>query len=188
LRRRPLAVRPQPDHPEESDPIVQQHLQQRGRAVRRQIRRRFPLRRRAPQYAAPRGPQRRRHPLDAQERADRVRPGGDEPFEFIYGYDPRVCWIEDRYYVTWCNAYGGWPTIGVGFTHHFEPFYQTENAFVPYNRNGVLFPRKVGGRYAMLSRPSDRGHTPFGDIYFSESPDMLYWGHHRIESIKSNSM
>ena len=79
---------------------------------------------------------------------------GDEPFEFIYGYDPRVCWIEDRYYVTWCNAYDGWPTIGVGYTHDFETFYQMENAFLPYNRNGVLFPRKVGGRYAMLSRPA----------------------------------
>ncbi|MGL6173151.1 MAG: glycosidase, partial [Cellulosilyticaceae bacterium] len=21
-----------------------------------------------------------------------------------YRYDPRVCWIEDRYYVTWCNG------------------------------------------------------------------------------------
>ena len=31
----------------------------------------------------------------------------------------------------------------------------------------------------MLSRPSDSGHTPFGDIFLSESPDMEYWGHHR---------
>lgn len=22
---------------------------------------------------------------------------------WVYGYDPRVCFIEDRYYVTWCN-------------------------------------------------------------------------------------
>lgn len=27
----------------------------------------------------------------------------------------------------------------------------------------------------MLSRPSDNGHTPFGDIYISYSPDMKYW-------------
>ena len=32
----------------------------------------------------------------------------------------------------------------------------------------------------MLSRPSDGGHTPFGDIYISESPDMLHWGKHRF--------
>ena len=31
----------------------------------------------------------------------------------------------------------------------------------------------------MLSRPSDNGHTPFGDIYYSESPDLEFWGHHR---------
>ena len=31
----------------------------------------------------------------------------------------------------------------------------------------------------MLSRPSDCGHTPFGDIFLSESPDLAYWGKHR---------
>jgi len=98
--------------------------------------------------------------------------------EFVYGYDPRVCWLEDRYYVTWCNGYHG-PTIGVAYTYDFETFYQMENAFLPYNRNGVLFPRKINGKYAMLSRPSDTGHTPFGDIFYSESPDMVHWGKHR---------
>lgn len=98
--------------------------------------------------------------------------------QFEYGYDPRVCWIEDRYYVTWCNGYHG-PTIGVGYTYDFETFHQLENAFLPFNRNGVMFPRRIGGKYAMLSRPSDNGHTPFGDIYYSESPDMTHWGCHR---------
>lgn len=98
---------------------------------------------------------------------------------FVYGYDPRVCWIEDRYYVTWCNWYHG-PTIGVAYTYDFELFYQLENAYLPFNRNGVLFPRKIKGKYAMLSRPSDNGHTPFGDIFYSESPDMKHWGCHRF--------
>jgi beta-1,4-mannooligosaccharide/beta-1,4-mannosyl-N-acetylglucosamine phosphorylase len=31
----------------------------------------------------------------------------------------------------------------------------------------------------LLSRPSDNGHTPFGDIFVSESPDLCYWGRHR---------
>ncbi|MFW5998830.1 MAG: glycoside hydrolase family 130 protein [Halanaerobiaceae bacterium] len=95
-----------------------------------------------------------------------------------YQYDPRVCKIGDKYYVTWCNGYHG-PTIGVGYTYDFEKFYQLENAFLPFNRNGVLFPKKINGNFAMLSRPSDNGHTPFGDIFYSESPDMEFWGHHR---------
>lgn len=97
---------------------------------------------------------------------------------WVYGYDPRVCFIEDRYYVTWCNGYHG-PTIGIAYTNDFVTFHQLENAFIPFNRNGVLFPRKINGRFAMLSRPSDNGHTPFGDIFYSESPDMDFWGHHR---------
>lgn len=98
--------------------------------------------------------------------------------KFVYGYDPRVVKIGDRYWVTWCNSYNG-PTIGVGYTKDFKKFYQLDNAFLPYNRNGVLFPRKINGKYVMLSRPSDTGHTPFGDIFLSESPDMVYWGCHR---------
>jgi len=97
---------------------------------------------------------------------------------FAHAYDPRVVWLEDRYYVTWCNGYHG-PTIGVGYTHDFETFHQLDNAYLPFNRNGVLFPRRIGDRYLMLSRPSDNGHTPFGDIFCSESPDLIHWGRHR---------
>lgn len=104
--------------------------------------------------------------------------GTSEVIKREYRYDPRVCFIEDRYYITWCNGYHG-PTIGMAYTFDFKTFYQLENAFLPYNRNGVLFPRKIDGHYAMLSRPSDTGHTPFGDIFYSISPDMTFWGKHR---------
>ena len=98
--------------------------------------------------------------------------------EFLYAYDPRVTWLEDRYWVTWCNGYHG-PTIGLAYTHDFETFRQLDNAFLPFNRNGVLFPCRIGEKYALLSRPSDDGHTPFGDIYYSESRDLVHWGRHR---------
>lgn len=105
-----------------------------------------------------------------------------------YRYDPRVCFIEDRYYISWCNGYHG-PTIGLAYTYDFKEFFQLENAFLPYNRNGVLFPRKINGNYFLLSRPSDTGHTPFGDIFVSQSPDLTYWGKHRfiMGSLKDES-
>lgn len=106
--------------------------------------------------------------------------GNTQMIESTYKYDPRVTWIEDRYWITWCNGYKGQPTIGLGYTYDFKEFYQCENAFLPFNRNGVLFPEKINGKYAMLSRPSDSGHTPFGDIYVSYSPDMKFWGEHRL--------
>ena len=99
-----------------------------------------------------------------------------EPFE--HAYDPRVTWLEDRFYVTWCNGYHG-PTIGLAHTNDFRTFVQLDNAYLPFNRNGVLFPRRIAGAYAMLSRPSDGGHTAFGDIFYSKSPDLVHWGRHR---------
>jgi beta-1,4-mannooligosaccharide/beta-1,4-mannosyl-N-acetylglucosamine phosphorylase len=95
-----------------------------------------------------------------------------------YAYDPRVTRIGEWFYVQWCNGYHG-PTIGLARTRDFVSFEQLENALLPYNRNGALFPRKINGRYALLSRHSDAGHTKFGDIFYSESPDLVFWGRHR---------
>lgn len=101
-----------------------------------------------------------------------------KPFQPQYAYDPRLVRIGDVYYVIWCqDAYGA--AIGMAKTTDFRTFTRIENPFLPFNRNAVLFPRRVNGRFMMLSRPSDSGHTPFGDIYLSESPDLVYWGRHR---------
>lgn len=100
------------------------------------------------------------------------------PFMPPYAYDPRLVWVEDAYYIIWCQDFYG-ASIGMAKTKDFKRFVRMENPFIPYNRNAVLFPRKINGKYMMLSRPSDSGHTPFGDIFLSESPDMVYWGRHR---------
>ena len=56
-----------------------------------------------------------------------------------YRYDARITPMEGKYYITWCNGYHG-PTIGAAWTEDFKTFHQLENAFLPFNRNGVLFP------------------------------------------------
>lgn len=112
----------------------------------------------------------------------------DKPIDFIaedgkinnpyYAYDPRVTKIDDSYYVVWCTEFYG-PALGMAVTKDFKTFKRLENPVLPFNRNGVLFPRKIDGTYRMLSRISDNGHTPFGDIFISESPDLTFWGKHR---------
>lgn len=109
-----------------------------------------------------------------------------EPFTSAYYYDPRVTWIEDAYYVVWCCE-GNGPVLGVGKTNDFVHFTRLPNATLPFNRNGVPFPRKIGGKYYMLNRPSDNGHTPFGNIFISESPDMIYWGRHKLVMSRNES-
>ena len=108
------------------------------------------------------------------------------PFMPIYAYDPRLVKVKDTYYIMWCqDAYG--PTIGIAETTDFKTFRRIENPFLPYNRNAVLFPRKINNRFVMLSRPCDNGHTAFGDIFLTESPDMEFWGHHRHVMGKSEN-
>ncbi len=97
-----------------------------------------------------------------------------------HSYDPRITRLGDTYYVTWCNAGPQGPCIGLATTKDFKTFRQMENPLPSANRNGVIFPRKIKGKYAILHRPSDRGHTPFGDIFYATSPDLIYWGCHRF--------
>jgi beta-1,4-mannooligosaccharide/beta-1,4-mannosyl-N-acetylglucosamine phosphorylase len=95
-----------------------------------------------------------------------------------YAYDPRLVKVEDTYYIIWCQDFYG-AAIGMAKTKDFKKFVRVENPFLPFNRNAVLFPRKINGNFVMLSRPSDSGHTPFGDVFLSESPDLTFWGKHR---------
>ncbi|MCQ2421709.1 MAG: glycoside hydrolase family 130 protein [Lachnospiraceae bacterium] len=101
-----------------------------------------------------------------------------EPFMPRYAYDPRLVKVEDTYYIIWCTDFYG-AALGMAKTKDFKHFVRLENPFLPFNRNGVLFPRKLNGNFALLSRPSDSGHTPFGDVFISESPDLTFWGKHR---------
>ncbi len=102
-----------------------------------------------------------------------------------YAYDPRLVEVEGVYYIIWCTDFYG-AAIGMAKTTDFKKFTRIENPFIPFNRNAVLFPRKIHGNFHLLSRPSDSGHTPFGDIFLSESPDMTFWGRHRHVMGKSS--
>ncbi|WP_025681756.1 glycoside hydrolase family 130 protein [Paenibacillus massiliensis] len=112
-----------------------------------------------------------------EERIEFVDEDG-RPYQPNYAYDPRLVKVEDSYYIIWCTDFYG-AAIGLARTDDFNSFVRLENPFLPFNRNGVLFPKKINGNYVMLSRPSDSGHTPFGDVFLSESPDLVYWGKHR---------
>lgn len=111
--------------------------------------------------------------------------GPDPNFDGRFQYDPRITLIDGTFYVTWCHypdakQGGGAPAIGLAQTRDFQTFELLDPTIAYLNRNGVLFPRKINGAYAMLHRPSDLGHTPFGDIYYASSPDLIHWGRHRF--------
>lgn len=96
------------------------------------------------------------------------------------GYDPRLCLIDGKYYLSWVNHTPHGTTIGIAYTEDFKEWIQLEDACYPVARNGVLFPRKIGDEYMLLIRPCDKGHTPYGDIFIIRSRDLTYWGKNRF--------
>ncbi len=105
--------------------------------------------------------------------------GDDEVWR---AYDPRLTVIEGR--VAMCFAVDTRHGLrgGVAFTDDFERW-EVQSLSVPDNRNMVLFPEQVGGKYARLERPFpvySRGHKDRFDMWFSDSPDLLYWGNSRL--------
>jgi len=94
-------------------------------------------------------------------------------------YDPRLTVIEDRCYICFAvDLIGGGVCGGIAVTDDLENF-EVLNLTTPDNRNLVLFPERVGGRYIRLERPFSRyGRDEIDrfDLWISRSPDMRYWG------------
>jgi len=64
-----------------------------------------------------------------------------KPNPISYAYDPRFVKIDDICYIVWCDDMHG-ASIGLGRTTDFKTFIRMPNPLMPFNRNGVLFPRK----------------------------------------------
>lgn len=91
--------------------------------------------------------------------------------------DPRVTIIEGRIYVVYTAFSGCGPLMALATTEDFLHYERLGVISEPGNKDGMLFPRKVGGRYVRLDRPIGHG---VGSIWVSFSPDLLHWGDSRI--------
>ncbi len=87
--------------------------------------------------------------------------------------DPRLTMIEGRYYImyTAVSRYGH--RIALARTDNFERFERIALVSGPGNKDGVLFPERIGGLYARLDRPLGNN---IGSIWISYSPDLVNWG------------
>lgn len=117
-----------------------------------------------------------------------LRNADGTPSDAVVQYDPRLVELEGAYYVIWCDVKWGYPALGVAVTKDFRVFTRLDEPVLPATRNGVLFPRRIDGKYLFLSRPCDMGHTPYGDVFVSYSKDLEYWGKHKPLLMKHPEM
>ena len=109
----------------------------------------------------------------------------DKPFIYpsnkleVFGVeDPRVTQIGDKYYV----YFSAISPVGIGesmvVTEDFETYEHKGMIFAPENKDVIIFPENINGKYYALNRP---GLKSVGDleVWIAESKDLIHWGNHK---------
>ena len=104
--------------------------------------------------------------------------GPENDYETFGLEDPRISLIDGKYYINYVGVGRFGVTTCLASTKDFRTFERHGVIFCPDNKDVVIFPEKVEGKYYALHRPAS---TLFGkqEIWISESPDLFCWGNHR---------
>lgn len=103
---------------------------------------------------------------------------GEEGWDYEeYGCeDARVTYVpeESCWYITYVVAYSPMgPAVGIARTYDFLKAERICLLGSTNDKDGVLFPRKFAGRWAILHRPDAGGGEHIWSAY---SPDLIHWG------------
>jgi beta-1,4-mannooligosaccharide/beta-1,4-mannosyl-N-acetylglucosamine phosphorylase len=94
-------------------------------------------------------------------------------------YDPRITKINDMFYVMFAMDMEQECRLGLAKTSDFKEYDFMGIVSEDDNRNGVLFPEKINGKYMRLDRPNtvsaDQGLPESSMICLSESDNLLKW-------------
>jgi len=88
--------------------------------------------------------------------------------------DVRITPLDDKYYLTYIADSDLGMRLGLACTKDFKSSKFLGYVTQPDVKNGVLFPCKFDGRYALLKRPAG------GAIWMSFSEDLKFWGDEKV--------
>jgi len=105
-----------------------------------------------------------------------IQPGNN--YETFGLEDPRISFIDDTYYINYVGVCPLGVTTCLASTKDFTTFERHGVIFCPDNKDVVLFPERVEGKFYALHRPVS---PLFGkqEVWIAESPDLCCWGNHR---------
>ncbi len=96
--------------------------------------------------------------------------------EEIWGVeDCRITFLPQcgRYALSYTSFSRGGPCVSLALTEDFHQFERMGSVQPPEDKDAALFPRRFGGRWAMIHRPvSGMG----AHMWISYSPDFRHWG------------
>lgn len=103
------------------------------------------------------------------------------PMEAMEEYgveDPRATFIDGRWYITYVSVSRWGITTSLASTRDFRSFERHGLMFLPDQKDVVLFPERVAGRYRALTRPMSGSFGKVLGIWAASSDDRLSWGGH----------
>ena len=105
-----------------------------------------------------------------------LSPGPAAPwYETLGCEDPRITFLEERgeHVIAYVGSSHQGAGVCLATTRDFQSVQRIGLVIHPYNKDAALFPRRIGGRYLMLHRPTA---GPFENVWLSESDDLRHWG------------
>jgi predicted GH43/DUF377 family glycosyl hydrolase len=106
-----------------------------------------------------------------------ITPDKKKPFALYEEFgveDPRICPLEGAYLITYSAYSRHGVRIALARTSDFNHVERLSMITQTDYRNVVIFPEKIGSRYARLDRPHSE-ISPWS-IWISFSPDLIHWG------------
>lgn len=110
------------------------------------------------------------------EETPSVKPANE--YEIFGLEDPRISLIDNTYYINYVGVCNLGVTTCLASTKDFNTYKRHGIIFCPDNKDVVLFPDRVDGKYYAMHRPVS---PLFGkqEIWIAESTDLCNWGNHR---------
>jgi predicted GH43/DUF377 family glycosyl hydrolase/glycosyltransferase involved in cell wall biosynthesis len=93
--------------------------------------------------------------------------------------DPRATFIDGAWHITYVSVGRIGITTSRLTTTDFSSFEHQGVMFLPDHKDVALFPEKVDGRYAALTRPMPQSFGRTVGIWIAFSDDLVSWGDHR---------
>jgi predicted GH43/DUF377 family glycosyl hydrolase len=94
--------------------------------------------------------------------------------------DPRITLLDGRYYITYVAVSRHGAATALASTSDFQSFERHGIIFCPENKDVVLFPERINGKYVALHRPNAATRFSAPEMWIASSPDLLHWGDHRF--------
>ena len=93
--------------------------------------------------------------------------------------DPRITEIDGLFHITYVAASRLGITTARMTTTDFRTFERQGTMLHPDQKDVILFPEKVGGKYLSFTRPMPGSFGRVLGIWLAESEDLIHWGRHR---------